>query len=273
VAAAWRHRQPGQPDRNLLIVLVERFGGQAIVVTGVGSGIGRATALRLAEEGAVVVGIDSVAESLDETKGQVLEAGGRGGAMLTYRCDVSDPTLVSATVADIVARLPVINALVNSAGIGTVAHSTDQPVEEWQHIIDVNLSGTFFMCRAVLPRLLESRGRIVNMASIAGLIGQPYNAAYCASKGGVIALTRALATEYVDRGVTVNAIAPSGIETPLITDVTIPDGVVMAKFDRLASPMGLAQPSEVAGLVAFLLSDEARYMTGSIVTMDGGVSV
>jgi NAD(P)-dependent dehydrogenase (short-subunit alcohol dehydrogenase family) len=125
----------------------------------------------------------------------------------------------------------------------------------------------------VLPALLESRGRIVNMASVAGLIGQPYNAAYCASKGGVIALTRSLAVEYVDRGVTVNAIAPAGIETPLVTNVAIPDGVDVSKFARLSSPMGMAQPDEVAGLVAFLLSAESRYMTGSIVTMDGGVSV
>jgi NAD(P)-dependent dehydrogenase (short-subunit alcohol dehydrogenase family) len=247
---------------------MERLAGQTIVVTGAGSGIGRATTLRLIDEGGRVAGIDYVAASLDETAKLVPDA----ASFFGYECDISDSAKVKSTVAAINGNFPAIHALVNIAGIGNLAHSIDQPVDEWQRIIDINLSGTFYMCQAVLPRLLESRGKIVNMASIAGLIGQPYNAAYCASKGGVIALTRSLATEYVDRGVTVNALAPAGIETPLVTDVEVPDGVVMEKFGRLASEMGLAQPSEVAGLVAFLLSDEARYMTGSIVTMDGGVT-
>ncbi len=248
---------------------MERLGGKTIIVTGAGSGIGRATTLRLIEEGGRVAGIDYVASSLDETATLIPDS---DSTFSRYECDISDAARVKVVVNSIFEQFPRIDALVNVAGIGNLAHSIDQPVPEWQRIIDVNLSGTFFMCQAVLPRLLESRGKIVNMASIAGLIGQPYNAAYCASKGGVIALTRSLATEYVELGVTVNAIAPAGIETPLITDVAIPGGVNMDKFARLGSAMGTAQPSEVAGLVAFLLSDEGRYMTGSIVTMDGGVS-
>jgi NAD(P)-dependent dehydrogenase (short-subunit alcohol dehydrogenase family) len=248
----------------------DRFADTFAVVTGAGSGIGRAIARRLLDEGAGVAGIDLVEDGLAET---VALAGSAGTAMSTHVCDVSDPAQVARTVREIRARTPAIHALVNVAGTGVLAHSTDQPPAEWTRIIEVNLSGTFFMYQAVLPDLLASRGRIVNMASVAGLIGQPYNAAYCASKGGVIALTRALAVEYVDRGVTVNAIAPAGIETPLTTNVAVPDGVDFDKFARLSSPMGTAQPEEVAGLVAFLLSSESRYMTGSIVTMDGGVSV
>lgn len=248
----------------------QRFADQHVVVTGAGSGIGRATALRLASEGATVACIDRDEAGVTETVESVVAVGGAASA---HVCDISNPQDVVRTIADISSATAVINALVNVAGIGVLAHSTDQPAPEWSRIIDINLSGTFFMCQAVLPHLLAARGRIINMASVAGLIGQPYNAAYCASKGGVIALTRSLAVEYVDRGVTVNAIAPAGIETPLVQNVAVPDGVDFSKFARLSSAMGTAQPAEVAGLVAFLLSEESRYMTGSIVTMDGGVSV
>ena len=247
-----------------------QFSDQHIVVTGAGSGIGRATALRLAADGATVACVDLADAGLAGTARLISDGGGRCSRHL---CDISDHEQVRAAVADITSAADGINALVNVAGIGNLAHSADQPASEWRRIIDVNLSGTFFMCQALLPDLLASRGRIVNMASVAGLIGQPYNAAYCASKGGVIALTKSLAVEFVDKGVLVNAIAPAGIQTPLVTDVAIPDGVDFAKFARLSSPMGMAEPAEVAALVAFLLSEESRYMTGSIVTMDGGVSV
>jgi len=249
---------------------VTQFSEQHIVVTGAGSGIGRATALRLAADGATVACVDLADAGLAGTARLISDGGGRCSRHL---CDISDHEQVRAAVADITSAADGINALVNVAGIGNLAHSADQPASEWRRIIDVNLSGTFFMCQALLPDLLASRGRIVNMASVAGLIGQPYNAAYCASKGGVIALTKSLAVEFVDKGVLVNAIAPAGIQTPLVTDVAIPDGVDFAKFARLSSPMGMAEPAEVAALVAFLLSEESRYMTGSIVTMDGGVSV
>lgn len=246
----------------------QRFAGRHVVVTGAGSGIGRSTALRLVDEGATIAAIDLNVAGLAETS----ELAG-SEAVSVHRCDISDPDEVAATVADIRAGGRPISALVNVAGIGVLAHSTEQPPSEWARIIAVNLSGMFYMCQAVLPDLLETKGSIVNMASVAGLIGQPYNAAYCASKGGVIALTKSLAVEYIDRGVTVNAIAPAGIKTPLISDVAVPEGVDFSKFARLSSPMGLAQPEEVAGLVAFMLSADGRYMTGSIVTMDGGVSV
>jgi meso-butanediol dehydrogenase/(S,S)-butanediol dehydrogenase/diacetyl reductase len=249
---------------------VDRFAAQHIVVTGAGSGIGRATALRLASEGATVACVDLVESSLADTAKMLTDTGGSG---TTHVCDISDYAQVRSAVADIQAAEEQIHALINVAGIGNLAHSADQPPEEWSRIINVNLSGTFFMTQAVLPALLATRGRIVNMASVAGLIGQPYNAAYCASKGGLIALTKALAVEYVDKGVLVNAIAPAGVQTPLVTDVAVPDGVDFAKFARLSSPMGMAEPEEVAALVAFLLSKDSRYMTGSIVTMDGGVSV
>jgi NAD(P)-dependent dehydrogenase (short-subunit alcohol dehydrogenase family) len=241
-----------------------------VLITGAGSGIGRAIAVRLAADGASVACVDLRESAAAETVSLIAEQGGLAHA---YACDVSDPDQAQQTMARALADVPQLDALVNSAGIGVLAHSADQPPAEWLRIINVNLSGTFFFCQAAVPELLKVGGRILNIASVAGLIGQPYNAAYCASKGGVIALTRALAVEYVDRGVTVNAIAPAGIRTPLIVDVDVPDGVDFTKFARLSSPMGLAEPEEVAALAAFLLSADSRYMTGSVVTMDGGVSV
>jgi len=127
--------------------------------------------------------------------------------------------------------------------------------------------------QAVLPYLLEGGGNIVNVASSAGLRGQPYSAAYCASKGGVIQLTRALADEYLHRGVRVNAVAPGGIETPLQRAFQLPEGADPRSIAKLLSPYGNAQPEEIAALIAFVASDQGRYMTGSVVSIDGGITL
>ena len=147
------------------------------------------------------------------------------------------------------------------------------PFEDWSRIIGVNLTGTFLMAQAVLPHLLEGGGNIVNIASNAGLMGQPYSAAYCASKGGVVQLTRALADEYLHRGVRVNAIAPGAINTPLLHAFRLPPDADVKRISKLMSPLGGAEPEEVAALIAFVASDEARYMTGTIVSIDGGLTI
>jgi NAD(P)-dependent dehydrogenase (short-subunit alcohol dehydrogenase family) len=147
------------------------------------------------------------------------------------------------------------------------------PFEEWQRIIDVNLTGSFLMAQAVLPHLLEGGGNIVNVASNAGLMGQPYSAAYCASKGGVVQLTRALAEEYLRRGVRVNAVAPGGIATPMQSSFQLPEGADRKALHKVISPLGNSEPEEVAGLVAFIASQEGRYMTGAIVSIDGGLTI
>ncbi len=246
-----------------------RLTGKAAAVTGAASGIGRATALRLAAEGARVACLDVAADGAEKTAGEIVEA---GGAALALACDVSSEASVAGATSALLSDLGRLDVLCNIAGIGKFAHTTEAPVTEWDRIIAVNLTGTFLMCRAALPALLESRGTIVNTASTAGLIGQPYSAAYCASKGGVVMLTKALAYEYIERGVTVNAVAPGGVDTPLIHSFGFPEGASKKLFYKIQTPMGFCQPEEVAGVFAFLASDEARYMTGTIIPIDGGMT-
>lgn len=246
-----------------------RFTDHIAVVTGAGSGLGRATAHRFGDEGAGVAVLDL---DVDAAEKAAAEIGERGGNARAYRVDVTDPAAVKRTVDTVAAELGRPKLLVNSAGIGSFAHTVDETYERWSAILGVNLTGTFLMCQATLPHLLDGGGVIVNVASNAGLMGQPYSAAYCASKGGVVNLTRALAVEYLRRNVRVNAVAPGGMNTPMIAGFTMPEGVNMKEFARVTSPLGAAEPEEVAGMIAYIASNEGRYMTGSIVSFDGGIT-
>jgi 2-hydroxycyclohexanecarboxyl-CoA dehydrogenase len=246
-----------------------RLDSRSIIVTGAASGIGRATAIRLAAEGATVACLDLDGAAAEKTAAEIGEAGGRARA---WTVDVSDEAAVGATVAAVVAEHGGADALCNIAGIGRFAHSAELSKSEWDKTIAVNLTGTFLMCRAVLPTMLERGGAIVNTGSTAGMFGQPYSAAYGASKGGVILLTKSLAYEYIKRGVRVNAVAPGGIETPIIGSFDYPEGSDPKLFFKIMSPMGFGQPEEVAGLFAYLVSAEARYITGAVFAIDGGMT-
>ena len=246
-----------------------RFTDQVVVVTGAASGIGRATAIRFGSEEATVACLDLDADGAEATARSIGDAGGQAAA---FACNVSDPAAVTGAVSDVAARLGAPNVLCNIAGIGRFVHSTEETLEGWNRTIAVNLTGTFLMSQACLPHFLENGGNIVNTASTAGLFGQPYSASYCASKGGVIQLTKSLAYEYIERGVRVNAVAPGGIDTPIMHDFGYPEGASKKLMYKLMSPMGFGQPEEVAGVFAFVASPEARYMTGAVITFDGGMT-
>jgi NAD(P)-dependent dehydrogenase (short-subunit alcohol dehydrogenase family) len=247
-----------------------RFTGRTTIVTGAGSGLGRATAIRLASEGAAVACLDIALDGATATAGTIVGAGGRSRA---YQVDVSDPASVRSAVSAAATDLGRPSVLVNCAGIGKFANSHEMPFEEWSRIIAVNLTGSFLMAQAVLPHLLKDGGNIVNIASNAGLMGQPFSVAYCSSKGGVIQLTRALADEYIHNNIRVNCVAPGGMSTPLQHTFKLPEGAERKQIFKIMSPLGNATPEEVAILVAYVASDDARYMTGSILPIDGGLTL
>ncbi len=247
---------------------MERLKGRRALVTGAASGIGRATAERLAREGAAVFCADIEADGAEVTAKQIAANGGRASSGAV---DVAQTAACENVVARAAEILGGLDLLANVAGILRPGHTLELPTEVFDQTISINLTGTFYMCRSALPHLLEDGGAIVNIASAAALQGVPYNAAYCASKAGVVGLTRSLASEYSRRGVRVNCICPGGVSTPMTAAGFPVEGLDPALMARITPQMErVGQPEDIAALVAYLASEEAAYMTGSAITIDGG---
>ena len=246
-----------------------RFEGRAALVTGAASGMGRATSVRLASEGARVYGTDVNADGLAETLGLVEAA---GGEMRSGVYDVANRDACFASVASALDAFGRLDALCNVAGILRVAHAHEMAPEDWNAVISINLAGPFFMCQAAIPHLIEARGSVVNVASNAGLMGQAYTAAYCASKGGLVNLTRALAWEYMKRPIRINAVAPAGTATNLAASANFTEDMDPALLERFYGRRGMSRPEEIAAVIAYLASDEAESVHGAVWTLDNGLT-
>jgi 2-dehydro-3-deoxy-L-rhamnonate dehydrogenase (NAD+) len=240
-----------------------RFEGQTAIVTGAARGIGEAIARRLASEGAAVM----IADVDDQSAS--IAATAIGELAVAQQLDVTEPVSWDAAVRAALDRWGRIDALVNNAGIaGRSAPIWELAIDEWQQVVDIDLTGVFLGCKAVLPVMIDAgSGRIVNIASIAGKEGNPNAVPYSAAKAGVIGLTKAVAKEVATEGVLVNAVAPAVIETPILAQVS--DEHIAYMTSRI--PMGrVGKPEEVAALVAFLCSSDLTFSTGAVYDISGG---
>jgi NAD(P)-dependent dehydrogenase (short-subunit alcohol dehydrogenase family) len=243
--------------------------GKVAIVTGASAGIGRAAAFGLAAEGAKVVVAD-----VDVTRGEQVasDINNKGGTAVFVRADVSDDTSVAALVAQTVAQFGGLDVAFNNAGIeGTPAPTAECTPENWQRTLAVNLTGVWSCMRHEIPRMLErGGGAIVNMSSVAGLVGFATTPAYTASKHGVVGLTKTAALEYAEQGIRVNAVCPGVIDTEMVERFT--GGQPEAEAAMVATePVGrLGRPEEIADTVVWLCSDRSIFVTGQAIAVDGG---
>jgi NAD(P)-dependent dehydrogenase (short-subunit alcohol dehydrogenase family) len=252
---------------------VTRLKGQTALITGGGTGIGRAIALAFAREGANVAVAGRRAEKLESVVREIEQAGRQG---LAVACDVTKAADAEEAVRGTAARFGGLDVLVNSAGVLHVSTVENIPEEEWDRLMSINVKGPFLMSRAALPEFRKAGGgAIVNIGSVLGLVAIKNRAAYCTSKGGVTMLTKAMALDHAHEGIRVNCICPSIVETELVKELfdASAEGRA-ARRERVAGiPLGrMGRPEDVAEMAVYLASKESSWVTGVAIPLDGGVS-
>jgi len=247
-----------------------RLIGRRAIVTGAGAGIGRAIALRLSAEGARVMVADVDLKAAEAVIREI------GSEALAQQVDVSDEDSAVAMIARARTEWGGLDVLINNAGVGVAATTPDTDTDDWRRVLEVCLTGTFFAMKHAIPLLREGGGgAIINMSSVAALVGVTDRAAYCAAKGGILALTRAAAVDHVGEGIRVNCIAPGTVDTPWVERITSgyddPAAARQAMEER--QPHGrLVSPEEIAAMAAYLASDEAASVVGAAMVVDGGMT-
>ncbi|WP_414472393.1 SDR family NAD(P)-dependent oxidoreductase [Microvirga sp. M2] len=253
---------------------LRRFDGKVALVTGAASGIGRATALRLASEGGRIVLADNNLDGAEAVADLIAGRFHPGARAIAY--DAADPDACRRMVDHALDAHGRLDVLINNAGIYRRGHFAQTPAEEWALVMKVNLDSVFHITQQALPALLETGGNVVSTASTAALNGIAYASPYAAAKAGVIALTKSLATEYAPHGVRLNAVCPGRVLTNVSVGVSaVPDAdpSLIVRGPKLGTKLAGADPEDLAGAYAYLASDDAAFVTGSILVADGGLTV
>jgi 3-oxoacyl-[acyl-carrier protein] reductase len=246
------------------------FTNRTALVTGAGRGIGRAIAETLARHGVTVICVSKSAESCGAAAEAILSAGGKAKALAV---DVSDPAAIAQASETLLKDFPVIDILVNNAGITRDGLLFRMSTEDWDSVINTNLSSCFHWCKQLARPMTRARwGRIVNIASVSGIMGNAGQANYSAAKAGMIGLTKTLAREFASRSVTVNAVAPGFIKTDMTTDF-VNNAEISAKILEAVPLKRFGEAADIANMTAFLCAEEANYITGQVFTVDGGMAM